>query len=313
MKGLELSRRYYGECGKPMLEREFPEIAEYLAAGLFGSGSECYGYDDELSEDHDFEPGFCLFLPGEDLVDEKTAFQLERAYNRLPKQFEGYSRKLLSPAGGKRHGVFRASEFFTERIGSPDGRLSAEQWLRTPDHVFSEMTNGEIFRDDHGLVTGIRERIAAMPEDIFFKRLAGALLIMNQAGQYNYLRCIGHGETAASQLALNEFVNASLKALFLLNRTYMPYYKWSFRALRSLEKASDCADLLEELLTGENSPEKAKERYALVETVVVLVLKELLEQGLTELPDTDFEKQAYALNRRIKDPEIRNLDILVTV
>jgi len=69
MKGLELAERFYFECGAPMLREKFPEIEKYIAAGLCGSGSECFGYDDELSADHDFEPGFCLFIPDEDIVD----------------------------------------------------------------------------------------------------------------------------------------------------------------------------------------------------------------------------------------------------
>ena len=64
MNGLELSRAFFEECGRPMLEESFPSLLPYLAAGLCGSGSECFGYDDALSRDHDFEPGFLLFLPG---------------------------------------------------------------------------------------------------------------------------------------------------------------------------------------------------------------------------------------------------------
>ena len=36
MQGLELAKRYYEEVGRPMLEREFPELLPRLAAGLVG-------------------------------------------------------------------------------------------------------------------------------------------------------------------------------------------------------------------------------------------------------------------------------------
>ena len=83
MKGLELSRSYFENFGRTMLE-EFPDILPKIAAGLCGSGSECFGFDDDISRDHDFEPGFCIFLPSEETVDRRSAFLLERAYSKLP-------------------------------------------------------------------------------------------------------------------------------------------------------------------------------------------------------------------------------------
>ena len=79
MKGLDLARAYYEECGKEILHRDFAEVLPFLTIALAGSGSECLGYDDALSQDHDFEPGFCIFIPDESVVDRRTAFLLERA------------------------------------------------------------------------------------------------------------------------------------------------------------------------------------------------------------------------------------------
>ena len=93
MTGLELARAYWETYGIPMLHDQFPEYEEIIAAALTGGGSECYGFDDEVSRDHDFEPGFCLFIPGEEIVDRRTAFLLERAYAKLPAEFEGFSRQ----------------------------------------------------------------------------------------------------------------------------------------------------------------------------------------------------------------------------
>ena len=118
MKGLELSRKFYEEYGKPMLENEFNDCFHLLTIGLVGSGSDCYGYDDEISLDHDFEPGFCIFAPDKSVLDEKTFFSLERAYSKLPQEFMGYKRSLVKPVGGSRNGVFRTSDFYNKKIGS---------------------------------------------------------------------------------------------------------------------------------------------------------------------------------------------------
>ena len=313
MNGLELSRAYFEEWGRPMLEAQFPQLLPKLAAGLFGSGSECFGYDDEVSRDHDFEPGFCLFLPGEDEVDRRSAFLLERAYAKLPREFRGFRREVLSPVGGARRGVLRTGEFFEAMTGAPDGRLTAAQWLTIPEEALAEATNGELYFDNPGEVSRIRAALAQFPEDIRLKRLAGQLLLMAQAGQYNYARCLAHGEPAAAQLAVNEFVKSCIEAVFLLNRAYAPYYKWSFRALRRLDKLSLTAETLEYLLTTGNDGELAESKYDMIESTAADVIDELQNQGLTKAICGDLEKHAYSVNDGIGDGDVRNLHILYAI
>ena len=305
MGGLELARAYYEAHGAPMLREQFPELLPRIAVGLFGSGSECFGYDDEISCDHDFEPGFCIFLPGENVVDRRSEFLLERAYAKLPKEFRGISREILLPVGGNRHGVLRTGEFFRRTVGSPDGALTAQQWLTLPEQALAEATNGAVFFDEYGEVTRIRDALRYFPEDVRRKRLAGQLLLMGQAGQYNFSRCLAHGERAAARLAAHEFVRAALSALFLLERRYQPYYKWSFRALRELPQASSLAQPLETLLTGSGIEE--------IERVSAAVAAMVRDQQLSDVPDDELERHAYAVNDRIRDASIRNLHILATV
>ncbi len=313
MNGLELSRRFYEEFGKPMLEAEFPQLLPSLAAGLFGSGSECFGYDDEISRDHDFEPGFCIFLPGEDKVDRRSAFLLERAYGKLPKEYLGFRRPTLLPVGGARRGVLRTGEFFLGLTGSADGVLSTAQWLSLPEEALAEAVNGELYFDNLGEVTRIRSLLREFPEDIRLKRLAGQLLLMGQAGQYNFGRCLRRGETAAAQLAAAEFVKSAMSAVFLLNRRYQPYYKWSFRALRELPKLNALAEPLEYLLTSPNSPAEAKKKTRTIEEIAEAAAALLRSEGLSGVPGAELEAHAYAVNDRITDGEVRNLHILAAV
>ena len=313
MKGLELSRAYFESHGLPMLKEQFSEVMPFLSAGLVGSGSEVLGYDDEISEDHDFEPGFCMLLPGEDIIDRRTAFLLERAYAKLPKEFMGYQRSMIGPVGGARHGVLRMDEFFQEKIGSPDGILSVGQWLSLPEQTLAEVTGGEVFFDGLGEVTKIRERLKYYPEDIRLKKLAGELLIMAQSGQYNYQRCLKHGEKGAAQLAAIEFAKSTMHTVFLLNHVYEPYYKWSFRAMRELPVLSLEAELLEYLITTDNEEEMAEAKYDVIEGIAADVIDVLIEQELTKAICGDLEKHAYSVNDQIQDPEIRNLHILAGI
>lgn len=315
MKGLELSRLFYEEAVRPMLEKEFPGMLPYVACGLAGSGSECLGYDDETSWDHDFGPGVCIFLPGEDLVSRRDAFLLERAYDKLPREFMGFRRSLLPPAGSVRHGVIRTADFFTEKTGTPDGALSPEEWLSISEQYLLEATDGEIFFDGFGEVTRIREALAAFPEDIRLKKMAGALFLMGQAGSYNYPRCIAHGETLAAQLALSEYVLAAIRLGHLLAGRYMPYYKWAFRSFREISDAPEHRRLaanLQLLLSKGNLPETVKEKASVLREIEEETVTVLQRKGLIS-PETCFEKAPFEINDRIRDPEIRNLDILAGV
>lgn len=314
MNGLELARGYYEEYGKPMLEGEFADILPYLAIGLVGSGSERYGFDDEVSRDHDFEPGFCLFLPGEEVVTRRQAFLLERAYAKLPKEYNQVKRQPLSPVGGNRNGVIRTADFYTAKVGAPDGNLSLDAWLHIPDYALAEAVNGEVFCDAYGEFSGIREKLARMPEDIRRKRLAGNLLIMAQAGQYNFVRCLKHGEPEAAQLACVEFVHAAMKTAFLLRSRYMPYYKWSFRALRALDGGSVLSEKLSFLLGGDNGdPAVAEKKYDTIEEIASVTIAGLQERNLTSAICGDLEKHAYSVNDTIRDGTVRNMHILEAI
>ena len=150
---------------------------------------------------------------------------------------------------------------------------------------------------------------------------------MGQSGQYNYRRCLSHGETGAAQLAAVEFVKSSMAAVFLLNGVYQPYYKWSFRAMRALPRLSLTAELLEYLLTTDNEADTAEEKYNVMEGIAADIIGELKEQGLTGTDaggkprgrgltgavGEDLEKYAYLVNDRISDAQIRNMHVLAAV
>ena len=313
MKGLELSEKFYIEHGAPMIHSQFAEIEEIIAVGLCGSGSECFGFDDEISSDHDFEPGFCMFIPDEEIIDRQTAFALEKAYNSLPKEFMGYKRSIINPVGGKRTGVIRTGDFFKAKTGSESGILSVKDWFSIPENSLAEAVNGKIFRDDLGMFSEIRLHLSEFPENVRFKKLAGNLLLMGQAGQYNYSRCLSHGDSAAAQLAVFEFIQSALKCIFLLNKTYMPYYKWSFRALKSLKRLSFLSDKLEYLISSGNKEDEAKKKAENIETICAEIISEVKNQGLSDYTGDSAEGHAYSVNNKITDSEIRNLHILFAV
>ena len=311
MTGLELSKRYFREFGEPMMERDFPEMVGKCAFGLCGEGSECLGYDDEISHDHDFEPGFCVFVP--DDTDERTVFRLERAYAKLPQEFEGFTRQRVSPVGGRRHGIIKTGDFFEKFVGDRRGELSLIRFATIEPHFLLAATNGEIFRDDGGEFTHIRENLKNMPEDARLKRLAGHLLMAKQAGQYNFVRCVSHGEYGAAQLCAIEFSKHATEAIYLLNRAYSPFYKWKFRAMRELNKLGELADVMEFLISTESNEKTVENKYGIIEDVAGMIITELQDEGVTDAICGNLEKHAYSVNDKIKNNELRQMNVLATV
>jgi hypothetical protein len=211
-------------------------------------------------------------------------------------------------------GVRRISDFYRRYTGSAGAPESWQQWLSLPSWALAEATNGEVWRDDLGAFSAVRETLrSGMPEDVRRKILAGRLLIMAQAGQYNFTRCLQHGEIAAAQMAVFEFVKSAVEVIFLLNQRYQPYYKWSFRALRALPVLSIEAELMEYLITSDNGPENAEEKYDCIESIASDVIEELIEQELTKASCGDLEKHAYSVNDSVAQADLRNMHILAGV
>lgn len=305
MKGLELCEKFYEEHGEQML-RQFPDLLPYLAVGVIGSGSECLGYDDDISQDHDFEPGFCIFLPGEDLVSAQDAFCLERAYLKLPNEFMGYHVSKIN-----KYGVIRIDDFLRQRIGGYP--LPPNAWLYIEDQYFLEITGGKLFMDNLGTMTKIRNELAYLPEDVRLKKLTGSLMMMGQSGQYNYMRCIERGETGAAQMAMAEFVKFAAQAIFLLEKCYMPYYKWSFRALREMDIPSELYEGLEYLISSGNGKYEVSHKQQIIARTADFIVQQLITQNLSRHPTNYMDVQAQVVNDHIKDVNIRNMHLMCTV
>lgn len=275
ISGLELSKCYYETYGKAMLKEQFPEYADRVAAGLVGHGSECLGFDDMWSKDHDFGPGFCLWLTEKDY--EKVGQKMQETYEALPKAFMGYPARNTSKRGGGRVGVLSIPEFYEEFTGNG-------AWSEMEDEKLAMAVNGEVFDDPLGEFSAIREQLQnGMPFAVWKRRLANAVALTAQAGQYNYGRCKKRNDIVAANLALDEFVREGMRTAYLLNRRYMPYYKWAWRGLENLERLSELKPLFEQVLSSEG------ERESVVEEICARLLEELKRQNLTYGEETFLE------------------------
>ena len=308
MKGLEEARKFYEEAGAEMISRNFGELENRIAVGLVGHGSECFGFDDQTSRDHDFETGFCLWLTKDD--EEKIGFRLMRAYDKLVKSVNGERADRVVENGFQ--GVFVTSDFYRRYTGCDGAPKTWQDWLYTNSAYFAEATNGEVFRDDLGEFTKIRNEILhGMPEDVRAKKIGSCSLKAAQSGQYNYARCLAHGEEGAAMLALFEFVTNAIELAFLLNRKHCPYYKWALRSMDGLDKFAELKQPLEYLLTADNDKAGQSVKKAIVEDISLALANEINAQFDLGVEGGFLEPYAYAIQKRIKNSDIRNLHIVL--
>ncbi len=275
-KGLDLCEAFYHEYGEPMLREKFPMYLPYIAAGLVGEGSECLGFDDAISRDHDFGPGFCLFLT--DSVYEEIGEALQQAYDRLPVTYMGVTRRV-SPKAPKRVGVFRIGEFYERLTGFRDVPESNSQWLYAEDYRLAAATSGRVFRDELGEFTRIRKGLLAhYPEEVRIKKIAREAALIAQSGQYNYGRMLERGDKVTAQVALGEFMKHTMSIVYLLNRRYAPFYKWMHKGMEKLPVLAVIGDILNAIADMQIGDERIPQT---IEIIVTLIIDEMKKQSLT--------------------------------
>jgi tetratricopeptide (TPR) repeat protein len=336
ISGLKLARAYWEQYGKPLITDRYPEYQGRIAAGLVGHGSECYGFDDAFSHDHDFGPGFCLWLTDDDY--EAIGSQLQSDYEALPSEFMGFGPRestARAQGAGRRVGVFRIGDFFESLTGyrkAPEADKPHE-WLLLDEATLAAATNGEVFADPFGAFSKTRQGFKTMPDDVRLALISRRLGMIAQAGQYNLPRSLKRGDGAAAWCAMSEFVENVCSLVFLINEPiragYMPYYKWRFAALRRLSGRMStvlpgvCAQL-EDILRlasavcfggaefgegGKGASQAQSHVRQAVEDICTSIVTELQREGLTSSNETFLEWQRPYIEAHIVsgDPVLHSL------
>jgi len=276
-KGLDLCREYYEIFVRPMIEGKFPKYAGKIAIGLVGEGSDCFKYDDKLSRDHDWGPDLCMWVT-EDTY-KQIGTDLQEAYGQLPKEYKGFQR-TVTPQGAGRRGVRTIEDFYGKLLGftmtsvvqgekADDTEiLSRLDWTAVPDYALAAAVNGEVFRDDEGIFTAVRERLlAGYPEHILYRKLAESCAKFAQAAQYNYSRCMERGDELTARIMLMDGVREAMKLKHYIEKKYPPHDKWLKRSLEDLRGGKELALLLEKLSEKVAEQEKAAEQEKVTEQI----------------------------------------------
>lgn len=294
--GLELCRRYYEEFGKPMIAEKFPEYEAQIVAGLVGKGSDCFGFDDIQSRDHDFGPRFLLWVTKD--VYDKIGSALEEEYEKLPDTFMGIKR-IETFHGKDRAGVMVIEDFYKNTLGVDliealtdecKGPEQIKRWLAVHDYALAAAVNGAVFRDDEGVFTSYRELLKEYyPKAVWYRKIAQACALFSQNGQYNLPRMRKRGQLVAAELAKAECVKQAMKLNYLLNKKYAPHDKWLFKDLPDnpdmvLEEpdfpAKSVAQLVEEISLMQVDKAHETQLATAIESLAVIFANELERQDI---------------------------------
>ena len=307
MKGLELCERYFREEGQPVLERELGQLLNRMAIGLVGDGSECYGYDDEISRDHDWGPSFCIWLTKSDY--EAVGGKIQEVYEGLPQNYEGYSQRQRSQWGGGRVGVLEIVAFYSGFIGPYQPPSNYDEWFVLPENALAAATNGKVFQDPLGEFTKVRCALLQFyPEDVRLKKIASRCMSIGREGQYNFSRCVKRGEFYAAQYAETKFCADAMSMVFLLNKRYAPFYKWIHRALKELPNLGDYLYNCVSNLVEESDYSVKAER---IETISQALINELRRQGLSDHHGDYLPDHGPVVQQAIQDKRLRERDVWV--
>ena len=273
MTGLQLSKEFFFEKCLPLIEEKVPEVLPYLAAGLAGEGSECFGYDDVQSRDHDWGASVCLWIPKEAAG---YADSLLDVFAALPEEFDGFPVKKTQNG---RTGLFGIGGFYRSLIGISKEPETVEEWMSVEEPKLAAAVNGEVFLDNYGEFSKIRKALLAhYPEDVRRIHIAHNAAMAAQTGQYNFPRSIQRGDRLTLDMIASHFAFYAANLVFLLNRRYKPFYKWTYRALRDLPILGERShERLERIL--EETDLKLKEQ--LIEEQSREIIEQFCVQGIS--------------------------------
>ena len=307
MKGLELSQRFFESHGLPLLQQEFGRYADRIAVGLVGDGSDCFGFDDHLSRDHDWGPGFCVWLLHDDY--DAIARPLQEAIDRLPKTFAGYGPRRVSQGGTGRVGVFEIARFYQGFIGLDHLPGDLDEWLLIPENSLAACTNGKVFWDPLGEFSRWRTVLSAFyPEDVRLKRIASRCMTIGQSGQYNFPRCVQREEYFCVRYAETKCCADVISLVFLLNRRYTPFYKWMHRAVKDLPILGTYVH--RQIAAIVNEADYLK-RGVLIEAMCTALIQELTVQGMTDSESSYLPDHGPVIQSRIQDENLRGRNVWV--
>ena len=310
---IAVSRDFFHQVVKPILEEHFPEETAQTAFGVFGYGSDALGLDDELSRDHHWGLRIDALMP-EAIFQEKRDAILETVQAHLPDSYRGYSLRKGHVAGvGLAPDSLPA--FLSRTIGLERPPRTLEEWLSIPEEDIVHVINGEVWHDPRGEFTAIREHLRGYyPEPVRLRRIAHWCRYYSGMGTYALKRAILRQDEFYATTRFSNAIRLGIQLAFLLDRRYFPYDKWLMAFFRRLPRMHQrLAPLVEEALPLSTSWERKLE---LLDCMSDVLDQTMVEDGIIDphprfrgSPTSGYRllEHAYAVILRKLPQEIRSV------
>lgn len=258
----ERTRLFLQDEVYPILKAEYPELLTRLCAALTGKGSECLGYDDELSKDHDYELKIQLFVSDQDYLEYEQA-----VYERFLSIMTG--RVYLIPY----------SDFFRKYTKSSSGPKTIQEWRLIPEEFLVNATSGVIYFDNKGEFSKIRNNIKKYyPKALWLRNLSYYCIKLGQAGQYNYPRLLKRKDAVAAMLAVTESIEMIISIVYVLNKEFKPFYKWQYKRLCELPILGQ--EIARKLNQISQSSSLDTNNLVIIDDICTIISDKMLEMGL---------------------------------
>lgn len=299
-KVVDKSRELFFE-NKNCLFKGIEFLEDRVSVGLVGHGSELFGFDDNVSRDHDWGIGYGIWLNDEDY----NVFQNELS-NRYIKLVSSYksvypiicTKKSYPP----RVGPIKESDFLRFYLSS-DYLDTNSDWLIEEKNL-AFLSNGELFTNSVTKISSIRKLLNNYyPADVYYRRLSYNLFLLGQTFQYNYFRMLDRYDKMSAHYILITSIDYLLDVVFLLNKTYSPYYKWRIKKLEELPFLSN--EVLE-LLDSINKGIDVTHIYL----NIIQVILNYLEETEIGTKSNSLIDQAIYIHGKIEDNNLKGMNVM---
>ena len=232
---IDVSRDFFNQIVKPILEAHFPEETAQTAFGVFGYGSEALGLDDNYSRDHHWGLRIDALMPERVFQDKRDSIMHVLSEN-IPDSFRGHSLREGHVAGA---GLApdNLTAFLSRTIGIDHPPKTYQDWLNLPEEDVMHIINGEVWHDPSSKFTDVRNAFKAYyPEPVRLRRIAHWCRYFSGMGSYALKRAILRENDFYAATAFGKAIRWGVQLAFMLDKQYYPYDKWLMAFFKRLPR-----------------------------------------------------------------------------